>query len=345
MKKNFILLITLMSINVKVNALNIPHASPNPQLSFINGKSWDLCTLDEAFIAMLAHTFAPLNVVETGTFKGDTIDRFRKYVPFKYTIELSKELFEGVVKRFENDRTVYPYHGDSAQVLPTIIQQLRGKTLFFLDAHFSGNGTAKGPENTPILTELQLIKAGGITDAILVIDDIRMFYKPVASVRGSIMEGYPSLAEIINKILEINPDYMFAVIADDLVAFTDSKITVSEVTRAATISRLFDGSNFSKEEVSAAETSIAKAQGIERATLQILAEFCTEAWSKEAGLSRHYPLWYGLILQNEGNNAKASQYFREAKERGLNHQYNTSMPALALSAPSVLPAMNFVQVK
>lgn len=345
MKKFFILLIALMSINANTKALNIPHASPNPQLSFINCKSWDLCTLDEAFIAMLAQTFAPLNIVETGTFKGDTIDRFRKYVPFKYTIELSKELFEGVVKRFENDRTVYPYHGDSAQVLPIIIQQLRGKTLFFLDAHFSGNGTAKGIENTPILTELQIIKDGGISDAILVIDDIRMFYEPVGKVKGSIMEGYPSLLEIVNKIIEINPNYMFAVIADDLVAFTDSKVTVSEVTRAATISRLFDGSNFSKEEVLAAEKTIANAQGFERASLQRLAEYCTEGWSKEAGLSRHYPLWYGLILQNDGNNAKASQMFREAKERGLNHSYNTSTPAFALSTPATIPAMNFVQIK
>lgn len=344
MKKIFILLITFLSINANAGTLNIPCASSNPQLRFVNCKSWDLCTLDEAFIAMLTQAFSPLNIVETGTFKGDTIDRFRKYVPFKYTIELSQELFDGVKKRFENDRTVYPFHGDSAQVLPTIIQRLQGKTLFFLDAHFSGNGTAKGPENTPILTELQLIKAGGITEAILVIDDIRMFYEPVGSVKGSIMEGYPSLLEIVNKILEINPEYMFAIIADDLVAFTDHTVTVSEVTRAATISRLSDGSNFSKEEILAAEKVIAKAQGIERTTIQRLAEYCTEGWSKDAGLSRHYPFWYGLILQNEGNNVKASQFFREAKERGLNHCYNTSTLALTLSTPQALPTMNFMQI-
>lgn len=326
-----------------INAYKIPSSSSNPQMSFINCKSWDLCTLDETFVAMLCSSFSPVNVVETGTFKGDTIDRFRKYVPFKYTIELSPELFNEVKHRFNADKTVFPYLGDSAQVLPTIVSTLKGKTLFFLDAHFSGNGTAKGSVNTPIISELEIIKAGGITDAIIVIDDIRMFYEPISSVQGSLMEGYPSLLQIVDKIVEINADYTFAIIADDLIAFTDQNITVSKVTRAATISRLSDGIHFTQEELKAAEECIAHAQGIERATIQRLAEYCTESWSREAGLSRHYPYWYGLILRNDGNNAKASIFFKEAKERGLNHQYQDSTPTFNPQKTMQFYNMTFTQ--
>ncbi len=319
MKK--ILLLTFC-ITLNAIALKIPTSSNSPHLRFINCKSWDLCTLDESFIAMLARAFKPVNFVETGTFKGDTTDRACRYFPFKYTIELSKELYDGVTQRFMHDKTVFPYHGDSVEILPMIIQSLKGKTLFFLDAHFSGNGTAKGSTNTPILSELEIIKKAGVTDGIIVVDDTRMFYEHNASVQGSIMEGYPSLAAIINKILEINPDYSFAIIADDLVAYPASEnITVSAVTRAVTISRVYDGNNFTVDEVLAAEQIIAKATGDERATIQMLAEHCTEPWSKKAGLSRHYPLWYGLILFNENNHGRAELFLQEAKQRGLKHPY------------------------
>ena len=46
-------------------------------------------------------------------------------------------------------------------------------------------------ENTPILSELEIIKNAKIKDAIIIIDDMRMFYKPITNVRNTFMEGYP----------------------------------------------------------------------------------------------------------------------------------------------------------
>jgi hypothetical protein len=46
------------------------------------------------------------------------------------------------------------YKGLSEEVLPFLLPTLSGDINFWLDGHFSGGITHKGPQDTPILDEL-----------------------------------------------------------------------------------------------------------------------------------------------------------------------------------------------
>jgi hypothetical protein len=97
-------------------------------------------------------------LVETGTCFGDAIAGVREAFEEIYSIELSSELYEGARERFVDDFHVHLFQGDSAIVLPTLLPHLLSKRcLFWLDAHYSGGVTARGPIDTPIVQELDAI--------------------------------------------------------------------------------------------------------------------------------------------------------------------------------------------
>lgn len=199
-----------------------------------------------------------------------------------------------------------------------MLEKLKDKPVIFLDAHYSMGETAKGNCNTPILKELEIIKNSPHNNAIIIIDDIRMFYQPIADVKKTFAQGYPTLNTIVDAILAINTDYQCAIIYDTLVAFTaQENITVSPLINALTISRLYDGTNYDIYDVLQAELDIAHAKDKEKDVLIDLANRWIEKWSENIGLSRHYGLWLGLILLANEQFAQAKAYLQEAKKRGL----------------------------
>jgi len=65
-----------------------------------------------------------------------------------------------------------------------MLQDSSGRILFWLDGHYSGEGTACGDQVSPILQELDLIKAHPRRDHCILIDDSRLFTG---------VDGYPTL--------------------------------------------------------------------------------------------------------------------------------------------------------
>ena len=65
------------------------------------------------------------------------------------------------------------YHGDSKKILPEILQHINEPVTIYLDAHYSGDNTAYGDEETPLIHELQILK-DRIYDEIVIIDDCRL---------------------------------------------------------------------------------------------------------------------------------------------------------------------------
>lgn len=294
------------------------YSENNPDLTLIRSRKPQSMSLDELFLSMIESTFQTPNFVETGTYLGDTTKEAAALFLKVHSIELSKEFFEKAKKRFKNNKTINLYQGDSAKILATVLKNCKEKTTIFLDAHCSMGNTAKGETNTAIIAELEKIKQSGIKDAILLIDDTRMFYHPVSDVKNTFVEGYPTLAEIVKKVQEINPDYQCALIYDVLVAFpAQEKVTVSPLIRALTLSRLYEGDNYEIEDVLKAELFIASAKDEEKQIVLELATTCVEQWSQAAGCSRHYALWGGLIMLAQEDYAKALAYLQEAKKRGL----------------------------
>jgi len=143
----------------------------------------------ESLDAMLVNQYGQSSgirfFVETGTFHGETVaemcDRFEQV----HTIELSEPLYQAALAKFQSNQNVFCHHGDSSDELERLLPYLAGPTVFYLDAHFSGEGTALGREEVPLLRELAVLSGRRYRD-IIIIDDRSLFGRTgtVGSTRG-----------------------------------------------------------------------------------------------------------------------------------------------------------------
>jgi hypothetical protein len=79
--------------------------------------------------------------------------------------------------------------------------------LFWLDAHYSGEGTALADSETPVLSELDCIFSHAVKGHVILIDDARCF-----DGKGD----YPSLPEIKTYVSERRPD-LICEVRDDII--------------------------------------------------------------------------------------------------------------------------------
>ncbi|MCX5807284.1 MAG: hypothetical protein NT010_14680 [Proteobacteria bacterium] len=237
--------------------------------------------------------------IESGTYLGHTSDVASLIYKEVYTIELSKDLYSAAVKRFEGRPNIHIYQGDSAHIFPKMLPQIRGKAVFWLDAHYSKGATEKSSNNTPIIEELQTIKDSSIRDAVILIDDVINFQKiSKNSVEYSSLTGYPTINEVCSLIKDIQEEYKFAVLGNALMAYPGKlNILLSPVLQSCTISRLFNGDNLDVNDVTGAEEIISQAEGVELSAIRELRENSLDM--ENYGLGGHYRLWYALTLYKE----------------------------------------------
>lgn len=148
-------------------------------------------------------------LVETGTYMGEMVEAQKKYFKAVYSIELSVELHQLAVEKFKNDSNVTILQGDSAVVLKDILNVLKTPALFWLDGHYSGDITAKGEKETPILAELEQVIRNN-EGHIILIDDARLF-------TGE--DDYPTIPDLCRFVHSINPAKDI-IIADDIIRIT-----------------------------------------------------------------------------------------------------------------------------
>ena len=146
-------------------------------------------------------------LVETGTNYGHTVSAVLGTFHTIYSIELMDELWASARRRFARHPKVKLSHGDSARELPRILSELREPALFWLDAHYSGAGTARADIDTPIAQELLTISMHPIRNHVLLIDDAREF-------DGT--DAYPTLDGCRRAAAEYWPQHTFDV-ADDVI--------------------------------------------------------------------------------------------------------------------------------
>lgn len=140
--------------------------------------------------------------IETGTYRGDTIWLALEYAKFNsiYSIELNRDLYEAADKLFSHKPWVKVFHGDSIDCLEEILFDIvPGTCTFWLDAHASGPLVGGKSGGTPLIDELELIRATGITDHTIFIDDRRLF--------GSAEWSGVTEDQALKVIQKINPDY------------------------------------------------------------------------------------------------------------------------------------------
>lgn len=133
-------------------------------------------------------------LIETGTYLGDMIEAQKNFFNKIYSIELGELLYNNAVKRFKNDISIKIFNGDSGDVLPHVLKQIKEPCIFWLDGHYSEGITAKGKKDSPIFEELTAIFNSNKFPHILLIDDARLF-------DGT--NDYPTIIEL-KKFIELH---------------------------------------------------------------------------------------------------------------------------------------------
>ena len=139
--------------------------------------------------------------VETGTYKGDSVqDALDLGFKIVISVENNKTFYQQCFKRFDEldiwgyrptqDPNLYLFHGDSSELMPNLLEKVKGRALFWLDAHENG-------KVIPTLNEIDHILKDNRNDHTIIIDDMDL-------VKHSI-----SLYDLKLKFLKKNENYKF----------------------------------------------------------------------------------------------------------------------------------------
>ena len=137
--------------------------------------------------------------VETGTYLGDTTEFLARTARIVYSIEPGLKLYADACKRFAHHANVKVINGLSEDVLPALLPVLTGDVCFWLDGHYTDESTHKGPQDTPILDELNCIgdNLSRFEDMVVLIDDVHLF-----NGEKHIYGAYPKIEDIMDWAID-----------------------------------------------------------------------------------------------------------------------------------------------
>lgn len=143
--------------------------------------------------ALLKNFFPTDSVaIETGTYLGETTQMLERHCNEVVSFEPYRPLFKFNAYQFRKCANIKVVNDKSDDGLEPILSKIKGNVSFWLDGHFSGDGTF-GDLSTasPIIHELEVIetwiRSGG--KAWIAIDDARLF-------TGN--HGYPSVSVVLD---------------------------------------------------------------------------------------------------------------------------------------------------
>jgi hypothetical protein len=117
--------------------------------------------------------------IETGTFEGCTIFKMESLFEKLYTIELSEAYHNSAKNNYRGGKIQFLL-GDSSNVLRELLPNISDKCVFFLDGHWSAGHWSSGPTgrgtvDVPLIDEVTHIVNLFENEAIIIIDDYRLF--------------------------------------------------------------------------------------------------------------------------------------------------------------------------
>jgi hypothetical protein len=132
-------------------------------------------SLDKNFLYKLREDYKEYKCfIETGTYTGNTIFNMEQLFDKLYTIEISEHLYKNTSSLYRGNKINFIL-GDSVKVFNYLLPLLNEKCIFFLDGHYSGGVTGKSEKDCPLNEEIQSINTNFNNEAIIIIDDYRLF--------------------------------------------------------------------------------------------------------------------------------------------------------------------------
>jgi hypothetical protein len=132
-------------------------------------------SINEIFLKNLQDDYTKYNCfIETGTLSGETIFALEPYFDKLHTIEFSENWYNNTKNRYSGNKINFIL-GDSSIVFESFLPKITDKCIFFLDGHWSGGDTGKSDKDCPLDEEITHINNLFQNDAIIIIDDFRLF--------------------------------------------------------------------------------------------------------------------------------------------------------------------------
>ena len=112
--------------------------------------------------------------VETGTLYGDTTFAMEPFFDKVHTIEYSELYHYRTKNNYTGDKINFIL-GDSSVVFESLLPTITTKCIFFLDGHWSLGDTGRSAKDCPLEEEITHINNLFQHDAVIIIDDFRLF--------------------------------------------------------------------------------------------------------------------------------------------------------------------------
>lgn len=125
------------------------------------GKPFNGDTFLEAEMIRLRDLHGIKNVIETGTYHGDSTKFFAENFENVRTVEYKDEYFRTAQRKLKGFNNVMQLKGDSSVDLTNMLIGFKENLMIFLDAHWFAN---------PVLKELEQISDAGIKPLIVIHD-------------------------------------------------------------------------------------------------------------------------------------------------------------------------------
>ena len=185
-------------------------------------------SLDKNLIFALKEVL-PLDVfVETGTFKGDSIEIVKNIFSEIHSTELSEEYYLYCSNRFKGLSQIRIYNEDSPAFLKTLQKNISKKSvLYWLDAHWCvADGTAGEKSQCPLLEEIKAIKSLN-GESVILIDDARLFISPPPKPHE--ISQWPDINSILFELRKISDRHRIMFLNDTILVYPDSLTEVVRV--------------------------------------------------------------------------------------------------------------------
>jgi hypothetical protein len=165
-------------------------------------------SLDNFFLSQLQDDYTKYPCfIETGTLNGDTTFALEPYFEKLYTIEFSEKYYTGTKNNYRGNKINFIL-GDSSIVFESLLPTISEKCVFFLDGHWSSGDTGHSNKDCPLEEEITHINNLFQNEAIIIVDDFRLFGLDSSS--GKLSEDWSKITKdaLLNILkLRINKVY------------------------------------------------------------------------------------------------------------------------------------------